>query len=511
MKEYNCQKCDFKTLKENGLTHHNKVSHKNPEDLIHPCDKCPKKFKTRVNLRDHKRYTHVPRFECDQCNFKTKKESFFQLHKKRKHSIHDCPYCPFKTGHKFTFRNHIKKHEKDDHKREGDDYLCLKCEYKTSTLTGIKLHIGKIHPTLSKYKCDLCDYSSDSQNKLRKHEESKHIEHLPYSCDICGKKFKYVGSVALHNKRQHGDDKFDCDMCEFSTVAKNSLQSHVNSIHTKENKFSCTLCLYVCYQKRTLSQHFKNIHDDSEDQRKFQCDQCEFKAKCKEKLKDHQNRVHVYIKAYKCELCDYSAKVAKDIKVHKNVHHSENVKTFKCTDCDYTSAWQPNVKRHFKTTHEKLKEYSCEVCGQNFTVKISLQKHQFTIHGMDEVPKYSCSKKDCSYQTIHPGALKSHVITNHETSVQKCDKCGIILKNSIGLKNHLRRMHSEEKKVYKCPKCPVEYFRQGTYKEHILVEHGEGELEEYKCSYCNWSSFKKSTWYQHERNHLKTLLKETKE
>ena len=479
-----CKECPFKSVTKRGVVNHKNVVHRNSEQYNIPCQICSKKFSSEKYLKQHQTQVH----------------GLLE---------HKCELCHFATTTKGQLHDHIKTHEqhkvKEPYNVESANFSCPKCEYKTYSNSGLKQHIANSHRENHPFKCGQCNYSCKLERELRYHVKTKHTDKLLYSCDICGKHFKYKENIKHHLKQQHSGIEFKCDLCDHKSKSKSQLQSHVNSIHTKEIKYTCSLCSYVSYSKGPLKNHVVNMHNDSEDQRKFQCDQCLFKAKTKEKLQDHKDRVHVDIKAFKCELCDYSAKVPKDIKSHKKIHHSENVKTHQCTVCEYTSAWHANVRRHFKTTHEKLKEHKCDICGQTFTVKNALQKHQFTLHGIDDVPKYHCSEKDCNYETIHANVLKNHVIAKHETITQTCKICSAVLKNSITLKLHMTKMHSKIKKVYKCPQCPVQYFRLGTYKEHILVEHSEGELEKHKCSYCNWTSVKKSAWYVHERNHRRKL------
>ena len=119
------------------------------------------------------------------------------------------------------------------------------------------------------------------------------------------------------------------------------------------------------------------------------------------------------------------------------------------------SLWHGNITRHFKRAHENIKAYECEACDRAFTVKIALQRHQYTVHGIKNLPLFKCSK--CEFETIHRVVLKNHIIGNHETIPKKCELCQKVLKNIICFRNHMRIVHSENKKVYKCEVCPKQY------------------------------------------------------
>ena len=110
-------------------------------------------------------------------------------------------------------------------------------------------------------------------------------------------------------------------------------------------------------------------------------------------------RIHTTKKPYKCDLCDYRAKVSKDVQTHKRKHHNKDTIKLKCSECDYESLWHGNITRHFKRAHENIKAYECEACDRAFTVKIALQRHQYTVHDIKNLPLFKCSK--CEFETIH--------------------------------------------------------------------------------------------------------------
>ena len=235
--------------------------------------------------------------------------------------------------------------------------------------------------------------------------------------------------------------------------------------------------------------------------KKFHCEQCPFKAKNKDKLKDHTIRVHeVTHILHKCELCDYQSKMLRDLKVHKANKHAEDRLKYRCTECEYSSAWAANIRRHFKTTHENVKAFTCDICGQSFTGNEGLKKHQYSVHGVDNLPKHKCTIPGCEFETIHMNVLKRHIIANHETKPEKCSLCSKVLKNSITLKLHMNKMHSDNKKVYKCPACPKEFFKLVSQKEHTEVEHAEGEKVKHQCDSSSYWSYRKSALYRHNRN-----------
>ena len=123
---HKCPHCeDFETMVQEEFVKH-VFSHQNLPGF--PCDECGKTYKTRENLRSHKRY-HMedkrPNVQCPMCD---KDCRDLVLHKFRVHGVgHQCPDCPKKFPRKLGFDMHrfkahggprptnlFKKHETTD-------------------------------------------------------------------------------------------------------------------------------------------------------------------------------------------------------------------------------------------------------------------------------------------------------------------------------------------------------------------------------------------------------------
>ena len=255
-------------------------------------------------------------------------------------------------------------------------------------------------------------------------------------------------------KRQHGNLEFKCEFCDFKTTFKHTLQFHINSQHTQQVKFQCAICDHFTYQKSRLASHIKNVHNNSDLDKKFQCEQCPFKANIKRKLQDHTMRIHTTKNPYKCDLCDYRAKISIDVQTHKRKHHNKDTIKLKCFEWLWIFvAWQ--YYKTFQKSTWKYKSIRMWSMWSSIYSKNCIQRHQYTVHGMKNLPLFKCSK--CEFETINRVVLKNHIIGNHETIPKKCELCQKVLKNIICFRNHMRIVHSENKKVYKCEVCPKQY------------------------------------------------------
>ena len=74
---------------------------------------------------------------------------------------------------------------------EDSSIQCNKCEYKTTSRQGLKIHNAKVHSKINFEEfpaaCDICDTILDNEKDLRKHKKSKHTYHyVRYQCNDIG-------------------------------------------------------------------------------------------------------------------------------------------------------------------------------------------------------------------------------------------------------------------------------------------------------------------------------------
>ena len=114
IKNYECDKCDYKCSQNGNLKAHNKQVHDKIKNFV--CDKCDYKCSTNGDLKKHNKSVHdkIKNYECDKCNFK----------------------C--------STNGDLKKHNKTVHDKIKN-YICDKCDYKCSTNSNLKRHNKLVH------------------------------------------------------------------------------------------------------------------------------------------------------------------------------------------------------------------------------------------------------------------------------------------------------------------------------------------------------------------------------
>jgi uncharacterized C2H2 Zn-finger protein len=141
-------------------------------------------------------------------------------------------------------------------------------------------------------------------------------------------------------------DTFRCNVCRLCFGSTESLDAHLDSVHTDAASFQCTVCGDVFRAKRLLAQHTRAVHR----RQRFQCVECKALFKALRSRDAHVERVHMK-KRFPCSTCgrDYSSKSA--LTKHVRVVHMKE-KPFSCPKCALYFASRFQVKSHLARRHK---------------------------------------------------------------------------------------------------------------------------------------------------------------
>ena len=317
---------------------------------------------------------------------------------------------------------------------------------------------------------------------------------------------------------------FNCDKCDFTTIYKNGLLSHIGNIHSPTAKpFKCKECEYTSAKNRNLWKHLRRVHGQVAKPKKpkcgscnkapckckviFSCSQCSYTAKQKLHIDGHVARVHEGIKKFMCEECGTSFWRNSNLRKHLRDTHGD--KSFSCDRCSYKTAHKRSLNHHIQYVHEGIKPYKCVYQECNFSgtsTKSKLDEHLSLVHQH----VYSCD--NCDHKTQDRTDLikhnkfthlkcdncelsfdkKSH-LTNHMIDIHpdvkpyKCHLCTYATADQLLLKRHQKHTHADTTLPLSCQQCTFTTARQDSLTKHIKYIH-EGKEKPYKCSYPNCST-----------------------
>ena len=261
-------------------------------------------------------------------------------------NVQQCPQC-YKV---FSAERNLRNHLKNDHKELLDQSLVKKEALETSlkSTKQVKEKVKIILEKPSPIQCPVCQRSFSLQAKLKDHMESLHAP-KDIQCELCDKCFSAQKSLNTHMDYSHKKQAtFVCDECGNKYKQKGNLESHIAIVH-KGIRLTCTYesCDLVCTAKGYLEKHIKIVHEGF----RLKCDQCDYEAKSKQRLKEHEDKIHKELKPYKCKECDMTFSGKANLLRHSMAIHEKL--RYQCSECDQTVTQYGDLKRHFIKVHQK--------------------------------------------------------------------------------------------------------------------------------------------------------------
>lgn len=142
-KLYKCIMCDYSTLEESQLIHHEKEEHSDTK--FYRCEKCSYVTHIKARFSKHVKYHSMPMIKCMLCDFRTPVSAATRAHL----SITDFNSRFLTLQYKWNLDRHMKNH-------------------------------GGNGP----FKCSVCNFTADIKQSLTVHEMNHHIPPLANSMDI---------------------------------------------------------------------------------------------------------------------------------------------------------------------------------------------------------------------------------------------------------------------------------------------------------------------------------------
>ena len=123
--------------------------------------------------------------------------------------------------------------------------------------------------------------------------------------------------------------RYDCDMCEFQSLAPEELKEHIAKAHETSAPFGCDQCAFKCASETDLRTHLDNAHRPAP--------------------------------AYACRSCDFTATAPEYLKLHMAREHEPEAAKFPCTECSFVGASEEGLMAHKASSHEPEAGYPCDL------------------------------------------------------------------------------------------------------------------------------------------------------
>lgn len=136
-------------------------------------------------------------FDCNMCDFKTYSKVTIKKHQDRGHNF-ECNQCEST----YSLLVDLKQHKSTEHQRKFTCNICDK-EFRTKRRCLEHMCNRKRLPRRARvyYKCEMCDFTTDNKRSLNRHKGGKHSrrrKRMSLTCEICEKSHKHHTSFKRH-------------------------------------------------------------------------------------------------------------------------------------------------------------------------------------------------------------------------------------------------------------------------------------------------------------------------
>nr|XP_045600843.1 zinc finger protein 2 homolog isoform X2 [Procambarus clarkii] len=265
---------------------------------------------------------------CDVCSKVVATASKLARHRYLQHPEHypwACPDC------NLTFPSH---HTRENHT----------CPYRRKG--GAVLAVGG-----QKNECCMCRIVCKSKLSLERHMRRAHPTEGtgPHTCPVCARILVSRKALTDHLRCHRRQQGFSCEFCNAQLKTMDSLNVHVNEIHTHVVRLQCKHCPQVFFSSGRLSYHIKRHHTDRRSYTNL-CHLCgkayPYPSELKLHLRSHRNE-----RPYKCNQCQKTFLKQGDLTYHKRSHTGE--RPHKCPHCDARFPRPNTLMSHIRQQHRE--------------------------------------------------------------------------------------------------------------------------------------------------------------
>lgn len=257
------------------------------------------------------------------------------------------------------------------------------------TFGGIKL--GR-KDSLPKHLCDICYSLLQGAVKFRESalQSDEFLNKVPnvsidiinedndnltdtndVKIEICKPKKLISKTYSSYRKsKQHSNVRIECPICHGLLTA--SLYKKHLARHESASHLVCEVCGKL-YRKDNLIRHLQ-LHSY---ELPFQCQLCPYRGRFLESLKTHMH-THTGYKPFSCDNCNLRFLTRSNLNRHLLTHKQE--KPFKCVECNRGFYTQRDMDVHFKGDHVGIKDFGCRLCGNKYSTRKALMRHELRVH-----------------------------------------------------------------------------------------------------------------------------------
>ena len=413
-------------------------------------------------------------------------------------------------GVMFDTADMIEKVESDiDMKKE------TKNAFRASELSGeIEVKNGEARVNFqTKLSLSVTDENDALESKAKKtvknkrkqrNENKKDTCDVLMPCEFCSKSFTSAFQLVKHVLDHHASPVkgLKCVLCEKSFTAR-GLRSHVLRAHMPVPDIPTNM---ISVSEENKSDDFETFIVSGDGRKAYKCKTCGERFWYIAQATRHVWK-HTKVTPYQCSVCGIYQREPGHLKKHMLIHEG---KLPQCQICNKQFSSDRTLKNHL-SLHTGEKTHRCEICGENFRLRMSLRRHHLNKHpGESSTSKSQCTCPDCGKLFVDGKNLRLHMFTHsdekqfdcaicgrqfrqpdvrdqhqkkHSDSADAdhiCVECGDVFKTPRSLKMHREAQHNIEAQ-HECVTCGKRFKYASALSRHKVLHTG---VKRYKCEDC---------------------------
>ena len=219
-----CEKCGALFDTKKSRMDHIQAAHPLYHASTHSCQICQKVFKNIKGLRNHEKNV-----KCSQMA-KRRKQTIDQA---ETNLAFKCLRCSVICSSKKSLKNHTRSaHWQELGEDEALPFRCLPCGKAFLKQSYFEEHQNRYHSLVKAFVCMFCPKRCATKQDLDRHLISHRGEAL-YPCAYCAKRFVHRASLTRHQRGHLGERPYHCQVCGKGFGLLSVLQKH-QKFHEKK-------------------------------------------------------------------------------------------------------------------------------------------------------------------------------------------------------------------------------------------------------------------------------------
>ncbi|XP_077863004.1 zinc finger protein 423-like [Saccoglossus kowalevskii] len=455
MDKWYCQQCTMGFASETSLQEHLENVHNASHNAMFSCEHCMKVYTSQEMLEEHREKTHrkpleTMKYPCPYCIEQNLFNSIeeLQIHVELQHRKEGNIVIATPDGESASIHSNSEMMENDVHpgsvaKEKNCTIQCPECQQNFQDLEQLQSHL-KTHmgnSATGPNTCTYCNLEFAREEEMQKHVVTHFVAvNVEYSCQNCVKSFPKPDELQKHLFDIHAHHLYKCSLCKEVFDSKVSVQVHFAIKHSNESKlFKCTKCGVVFRKESDLHLHIRmdHLHHST---RMYRCLFCHMAFQSEVEFQCH---LTTHKKQFQCDKCDAAFPTQQMLSIHDNSKHSKpskyestdtkviKIKQEPGTEKDHVGEVNPGDSVERIQSNEQIvvqvskrSNFSCDICGSTFAVKILLENHQILEHSNQMQNSFNSQNK----------MQKDSPISG---TLFMCPMCMKTFTSSIDLQSHL--------------------------------------------------------------------------